>query len=56
MQETLDKCLGGLFLKLLRETCEVLKDIDELFELIMNCPKTSELVSRMLALPLQEAV
>ena len=37
--------------------CEALeKDIDELFELIMNCPKTAELVSKMLAPPLREAI
>jgi len=36
--------------------CEALeKDIDELFELIMNCPKTAELVSKMLAPLLREA-
>ncbi|MBP8945428.1 MAG: transposase [Paludibacteraceae bacterium] len=57
LQQTLDERLWGLFLELLREICEALeKDIDELFELIMNCPKTAELVSRMLAPPLQEAV
>jgi hypothetical protein len=27
-----------------------------LFELIMNCPKTAELVSKMLAPPLREAI
>ncbi|MBP8945408.1 MAG: hypothetical protein KBG25_05895, partial [Paludibacteraceae bacterium] len=57
LQQTLDERLWGLFLELLREICEALeKDIDELFELIMNCPNTAELVSRMLAPPLQEAV
>ncbi|HPD59922.1 MAG TPA: hypothetical protein PLL29_07915, partial [Paludibacteraceae bacterium] len=57
LQQTLDERLWKLFLDLLREICEAFeKDIDELFELIMNCPKTAELVSRMLAPPLQEAV
>jgi hypothetical protein len=57
LQQTLDERLWGLFLELLREICEALeKDIDELFELIMNCPKTAELVSKMLAPPLREAV
>ena len=57
LQQTLDERLWGLFLELLQEICEALeKDIDELFELIMNCPKTAELVSKMLAPPLQEAV
>lgn len=55
LQQTLDESLWGLFLDLLREICEAFeKDIDELFELIMNCPKTTELVSKMLAPPLQE--
>ncbi len=49
--------LWGLFLELLRKICEVLeKGIYELLELIMNCPKTAELVSRMFAPPLQEVV
>ncbi|HRS40854.1 MAG TPA: hypothetical protein P5174_02455 [Dysgonamonadaceae bacterium] len=57
LQQTLDERLWGLFLELLQEICEALeKDIDELFELIMNCPKTAELVSKMLAPPLREAV
>lgn len=57
LQQTLDERLRGLFLELLQEICEASeKDIDELFELIMNCPKTAESVSKMLAPPLREAV
>jgi len=57
LQQTLDERFWGLFLELLQEICEALeKDIDEMFELIMNCPKTAELVSKMLVPPLREAV
>jgi hypothetical protein len=57
LQQTLDKCLWELFLNYcVKYAKHWRKDIDELFELIMNCPNTAELVSRMLTLSLQEAV
>lgn len=53
LRTTLDKRLWGLFLELLNEICDAFeKDIDDLFELLMRCEKTAQLIERMLAPPL----
>jgi len=57
IKQTLDKRLWELFVVVLAEICQALeKDINELFELIMNRPETAKLVSAMLDSPLPKAV
>lgn len=57
MKQTINKRLWELFVVVLNEICQALeKDIDELFELIMNRPETAKLVSTMMQPPLLVAV